>query len=321
MLGGLFREFPLHRFSTRLRELAANGIYLGTSSWKYPGWVGMLYEEQRYLVRNRFSLKRFEEQCLSEYGETLSTVGVDSTYYAFPTTESLVKLSDQVPDGFKFGFKVTDTISLRRFPRIKRYDFTAGLENPGFLNADLFVERFLGPCEQIRDKVGPLMFEFSSFEEQGVEREEFLEKLEAFFAKLPPGWLYCTEIRDSPLLGEAYFSMLARYGVGHVFNSWTAMPPVLAQLDLPGSVAGNCVAARFLLRPGKTYAKAVERYEPFDRTHDIYPDGRKAIRHMIDMTVPANGCKRVPKFLFINNRLEGNALNTILATIQGENTT
>jgi hypothetical protein len=27
----------------RFKDLAARGIYFGTSSWKYPGWVGSIY--------------------------------------------------------------------------------------------------------------------------------------------------------------------------------------------------------------------------------------------------------------------------------------
>ena len=32
----------------RLGELAEQRIYLGTSSWKYPGWCGQIYDPARY---------------------------------------------------------------------------------------------------------------------------------------------------------------------------------------------------------------------------------------------------------------------------------
>ena len=35
-------------------------LYLGTSSWKYEGWLGQIYDEQRYLTRGKLSTKRFE---------------------------------------------------------------------------------------------------------------------------------------------------------------------------------------------------------------------------------------------------------------------
>ena len=35
--------------------LAAEGVYVGTSSWKYPGWCGLLYDEQKYVYRGSFA--------------------------------------------------------------------------------------------------------------------------------------------------------------------------------------------------------------------------------------------------------------------------
>jgi hypothetical protein len=29
-------------------SLAAQGVYVGTSSWKYTGWVGTIYDRSRY---------------------------------------------------------------------------------------------------------------------------------------------------------------------------------------------------------------------------------------------------------------------------------
>jgi hypothetical protein len=45
---------------TKLTELAEAGVSIGTSSWKYPGWCGQLYDEQRYLKRKKFSKAKFE---------------------------------------------------------------------------------------------------------------------------------------------------------------------------------------------------------------------------------------------------------------------
>jgi hypothetical protein len=30
----------------RFAALAAQRVYIGTSSWKYPGWCGMIYDER-----------------------------------------------------------------------------------------------------------------------------------------------------------------------------------------------------------------------------------------------------------------------------------
>ena len=51
----------------------------------------------------------------------------------------------------------------RGFPISIRFGPKAGQPNQDFLNADLFATAFLKPCEDIRQKVGVLMFEFSRF--------------------------------------------------------------------------------------------------------------------------------------------------------------
>lgn len=96
-----------------IARLVSSGIYIGTSSWKYEGWLGQLYDERRYVTRNKISKKKFQDTCLGEYAKTFKTVSVDAGYYQFPTEVSLKKLCDQVPDDFKFGFKVTDEITLK----------------------------------------------------------------------------------------------------------------------------------------------------------------------------------------------------------------
>src|SRR5438874_10232572 len=94
-----------------LRELAHKGIYVGTSSWKYPGWCGMLYESARYDYRRKFAMTRFERNCLEEYGKVFKTVSVDAAFYKFPERSFLDTIMGQVPEDFQFSFKVTDTIT------------------------------------------------------------------------------------------------------------------------------------------------------------------------------------------------------------------
>src|SRR5689334_15972606 len=140
--------------------LAAKGVFIGTSSWKYEGWLGQLYTGTRYEYRGKVAEKRFNENCLTEYAEVFKTVCVDAAYYTFPRKEYLQGLADQVPDDFRFAFKVTDAITIKKFPNHARHGVQAGKANPNFLNADLFGTAFLLPTEVIRDKLGVLMFEF-----------------------------------------------------------------------------------------------------------------------------------------------------------------
>src|SRR5499427_10347230 len=116
-------------------ELAARGVFVGTSSWKYEGWLGPLYTPSRYEYRGKVAKTRFERDCLAEYAEVFKTVCVDAAYYDFPRAERLHVLADQVPADFRFGFKVTDAITIKKFPQHARFGARAGEPNRDYLNA------------------------------------------------------------------------------------------------------------------------------------------------------------------------------------------
>src|SRR5438034_11430021 len=101
--------------------LAEAGVYVGTSSWKYDGWFGQLYTPARYEYRGKVAKTRFERECLREYAEVFKTVCVDAAYYTFPSEKYLGGLTSQVPPDFQFGFKVTDEITVRKFPNLARF--------------------------------------------------------------------------------------------------------------------------------------------------------------------------------------------------------
>ena len=86
----------LARETTRLAR--ETNLYLGTSSWKYEGWLGQIYDAQRYLTRGKLSTRRFETECLEEYADNFPTVCVDAGYYRFPSDKFLAGLCAQVPD-------------------------------------------------------------------------------------------------------------------------------------------------------------------------------------------------------------------------------
>jgi len=301
----------------RLADLASKGVFIGTSSWKYPGWVGTVYDESRYLYRGKFAKSRFEQACLAEYAEVFKTVCVDAAYYTFPARDYLQGLAAQVPSDFRFAFKVTDAITVKRFPNLPRFGARKGTVNENFLNADIFASRFLEPCDAIRSQVGILMFEFSRFHRADYQDlRAFIADLDAFLCKLPKSWPYGIEMRNDIWLGPEYLDCLARHQVAHVYNSWTDMPTVSEQLDLAGSRTNpTLVAARFLLTPGKTYERTIQDYEPFDRLKKTDENARSAAATIID-----EGALTPSRYtyVFINNRLEGCAPRTIEALVEAK---
>lgn len=278
----------------------------------------MLYDEARYLYRGKVAESRFEKNCLSEYAEVFKTVCVDAAYYTFPSEKYLAGLASQVPSDFQFGLKVTDEITVRRFSNLPRFGIRAGKPNENFLNADLFNRAFLKPCEAIRPNIGVLMFEFSRFYESDYQHgRDFVADLDHFFDDLPKGWPYAVEIRNKHWLVPEYFACLAKHRVTHVFNSWDAMPPVSEQMSIPGSVTNPAMlAARFLLKPGRKYEDAVNAFQPYNETKEVNVEARKAIAALLTLALATTGGNLIRALIFINNRLEGNALNTIAEVLE-----
>ncbi len=296
-----------------LQRLVEESVFIGTSSWKYPGWCGQVYDEGRYITRKKFSQSRFERDCLDEYAEIFPTVCVDAGYYTFPSVPYLEGLCKQVPAAFRFGFKVTDAITIKNYPNLLRFGDRAGKPNEHFLDADLFTKAFLSSCDRVHDKIGVLIFEFSQFHHKDFEHgRDFMNQLDGFFSKLPRSYAYAVEVRNKSLLQPEYFSMLGSHGVAHVFNSWTRMPSVDEQIQLPGSFCADFTVARLLLKPGRTYEQAVTMFSPYKTIQEPNDDVKDAAKSLI---LKAKGGKR-PSFLFVNNRLEGNAPSTISSIVQ-----
>ena len=302
--------FERQEIAQRVSELAANNIYIGTSSWKYEGWLGQLYTSERYSYRGKVAKSRFEAGCLEKYSEVFKTVCVDAGFYRFPEERYVEKLAGQVSDGFKLSFKVTDEITIKHFPKQPRHGSRAGKANDNFLNADLFSKAFLAPLTPYRDKVGVLMFEFGHLYKRDFDQgRDFVAALDQFLGELPLGWQYGVEIRNNEFLRAEYFEVLRRHGVTHVFNSWSGMPPVNEQIALEGSFTTDFFSSRFLLRPGRKYEEAVKTFSPYESVQDPFPEGRQAIETL------AKKKTLKPSFIFVNNRLEGSALGTITGVL------
>ena len=308
--------FDKARLRDQLDRLAESGVYLGTSSWKYPGWRGLLYDDARYAYRGKFAKSRFEASCLAEYAEVFKAVCVDAAYYTYPTVPFLRGLRAQVPDDFLFGFKITDAITIRKFPKHPRFREWGGHLNPHFLDAGEFEERFLRPCDAIRANVGILIFEFSRFYPSDFpDLPAFLAVLDPFLGALPKDWPYGIELRNRHWLTPDYFACLAKHGVAHVFNSWTDTPPVAEQLRMDGSIPNpGLVGARFLVTPGLGYEDSVSTFEPYDQTKVVDPLAREAGSTLIRLGRAAENRRTI---VFANNRLEGNAVLTLQAMVEG----
>ena len=280
----------------------------GASSWNYPGWRGLVYH-QDYQGRGASA------RMLEEYAAfpLFRTVGIDSSFYAPPTDEVLASYAERLPPGFPCVSKVWNQLTVQTFSKAQD-KARAGQVNPDFLNPDVFLEAIYEPYQRdFADHTGPFVFEFQAIARgSGVTPESFAGRLDEFFSALPREGRYAVEIRNEEFLTPMYFAVLREHGVAHVFSSWTRMPPIGVQLDLPGSLSGSFIVARALLQQGRTYDEAVDAFAPYDRIQDPSPPLRRDLLRLIETAVHA----RIPAYLLVNNRAEGSAPLTIAEVLR-----
>jgi uncharacterized protein YecE (DUF72 family) len=300
--------FDRGALAERLRALAAEKIWIGTSSWKYEGWLDQIYRRERYLSRGKFSRRRFETECLAEYAETFPIVCGDFSFYQFPSPEFWAKLFGSAPATLQFALKVPEEVTCEVFPKHPRYGPRAGLRNDAYLNVDAIRALFLEMLEPYATRVPVLIFEFGA---RTAAPYEFIDCLGSFLTALPFTFRYAVEIRNRDYLIARYFDCLRAHAVAHVFNSWTRMPPLAEQIAIPGVFTTDFTVTRALLRPGRAYEDAVARFTPYDRVQDENPEARDALRALIRRMRE----ERRAAYIFANNRLEGNAPGTIQAVV------
>jgi uncharacterized protein YecE (DUF72 family) len=280
-------------------------VRFGTSSWTYPGWKGLVY--QRDYPKNAPSSAMLEEYARFPL---FRTVGIDSAFYGPPTPNTLRGYAKVLPAGFPCISKVWDRLTVDTFPKA-RYRALGGERNPDFLNPRVFLEEVLNPYEEnFAGHMGPFVFEFQTIAQRaGITPDAFVNLLDQFFSQLPPEAPCAVEIRNAEFLTPAYFAVLREHNVAHVFNSWTRMPPIGAQIELPGSFSAPFTVVRALLRPGRTYNEAVDAFAPYHEIRDENPALRNDIVRLIQQVMAL----RIPAYILVNNRAEGSAPITIAA--------
>ena len=311
----LFDQVPEYErtpLGVKLFELAERKIFIGTSSWKYPGWLGQVYTDSRYRVRGKFSEKRFQAECLGEYAATFPIVCGDFSFYQFPSEQYWQRLFGSAPASLRYAFKAPEDITVKMFPSHPRYGGRAGETNPSFLDALLFRNSFLDLLEPYHERIAVLIFEFGTFGKQTYRSvADFLADLDPFLAALPPQFRYGVEVRNQEFLVSEYFQCLHSHGVAHIFNAWTRMPEISEQMRLPEIFTADFTVTRALLRRGRPYEEAVAKFSPYQRVLEPNPEVRQALRNLISRARE----RSQPSYIFVNNRLEGNAPGTIEAIV------
>lgn len=283
-----------------LGERLPPSLYLGTSSWSFPGWVGLVYDKEA-------AQSALAREGLTAYSRhpVLRTVGIDRTFYSPISAFTFAEYAAQVPDSFRFLVKAHEVCTMARYPLHERYGVHRGQPNDRFLQASYAADLVVAPfVEGLREKAGPLVFQFPPQDTRGFGGPgRFVERLHAFFSALPRGPLYAVEVRNEELLTDGFAQVLAELGVCPVLAAWRQMPPVMHQALRMHALDARAVVARWMLPPHLGYEEAYARFAPFNRLVEEDTVTREALAGVC----AAATNKGVPAYVIINNKAEGSA--------------
>jgi uncharacterized protein YecE (DUF72 family) len=281
------------------------GIHLGTSSWSFPGWTGLVYAPR--------GKKPASEQVLARHGlaayaqhPLFRTVSLDRTFYAPLTAEEFARYAAQVPDTFRFVVKAPVAFT---DPVIRKSGSgEAARDNPSFLDAAGAAATFVQPAiEGLGTKAGPLVFQFPPLGRRLLaDIPRLVARIAAFMTVLPRGHLYAVEVRDPQLACEAFASGLRECGAVPCLAIHARMPPVAEQAAVLGLDAAECtlpLVARWNLHAGRGYEEARADYFPFNRVVEEDRPSRLALARLARAASAADR----DVYVTINNKAEGSA--------------
>jgi uncharacterized protein YecE (DUF72 family) len=274
-----------------LRARVPARIRLGTSSWSFPGWAGIVYDRPH------------SEQALARHGlaayarhPLLRAVSIDRTYYAPIDATTFASYADAVPDDFRF---------LVKGDRLLSDPEAESSVGPRFLDPEHAAIAVVQPAVKgLGDKLGAIVFQFSprTAASHGG-RDRFASMLREFLEALPRGPVYAVELRTPALMTEAYARTLEVTGVAHCYTVHSSMLSLRAQLARIPARANPMLVIRWMLREGMDYEGARETYAPFNRLVAEDPATRNEIARV------SLNCARDDRdvIICINNKAEGSA--------------
>jgi uncharacterized protein YecE (DUF72 family) len=161
-----------------MTSLAMN-VLVGTSGYSYKEWKGPFYPAK--LPASGF---------LRYFGERLSTVEINNTFYRMPTTKLVESWAAEVPDGFTFAVKAPQRIT-----------HMAKLQNAADSTAT-----FLRVVGSLGARLGPVLFQLPPFLRKDVPR------LVSFLELLPREVRVAFEFRHASWFEEDALDALRSHG-------------------------------------------------------------------------------------------------------------
>jgi len=273
-------------------------LRIGTCSWKYNSWVGLIYPAN------------VGENYLTEYAKHFNIVEVDQWFWSsfgekivLPKPETISEYASSVPKEFRFSVKVPNAITLtHQYSKGKK----GALEvNPYFLSNDLF-EKFLKILEPMESQIDSLIFQFEYLNKEKMPNQNsFQDQLEKFFERTPPAGRHCIEIRNKNFLNKSYFSFLQAKKLHHVFLQGYWMPSIFMIYEQ----FKEYIEKHTVIRLHGPDRKGIE--QKTQNRWDAIVDPRDDELHSLNNMVNSLLAKEVQVTLSVNNHYEGCAPITV----------
>lgn len=277
-------------------------LHLGTSSWNFSGWRGVLYgRDAQVKDLSRHGLKAYADR------RWLKCVGVDRTYYN-PVPEADWELyRDQVPAHFRFMVKALQRV-LMPYVDDRGYPSTQGHSaNPLFLDSQYIIDELIRPARTVlQEMLGPILFQFAPMSPDAVGGSQaFCDRLSRFLGALPMGSHYVVELRTPGLFNRRYLSVLSNHGVSHGAVIHPAMTSFERQVRALQNEGASLRLVRWMLHADETFESAKLRYQPFDQLVDEDLDHRYSVARSLIWALESDDDADV--FCIVNNKAEGSS--------------
>ena len=255
-------------------------VRLGTSSWSFPGWQGLVWAKG-------YSDRILAQRGLAAYAQhpLLRTVSIDRSFYRPLAASDYALYAAQVPADFRFVVKAPALVC---DAQVRAEDGRGREANPAFLNPDLAIDSYVRPAmDGLGRQLGVLLFQLSplpmgrlvQLQQTLSELERMLQAVRAQVALLADDAqpIIAVEVRDPdwlrPDLAPAFAQLLRRQGATYCLGLHAKMPRIAEQLPLLRALWPGPLVARWNVNPQfgpYGYADAAERLAPFDRIQ--HPD-------------------------------------------------
>ena len=297
---------PVEESQAALAAALSPRIRLGTSSWSYPGWQGIVWagrHGESNLSRN--GLSAYAQQPLHR------AVSIDRGFYQSLTASQYERYAQQVPEDFRFTVKAP---SLVTDAQVRTEDGRGRQANTAFLDARLAIQEFIEPAiAGLGTRIGALVFQLSPLPLSMLGRmPEQLDRLHAMLAALPslrdvaPEAVVAVEVRDPEWLTPDFVAVLKDTGARYCLGLHPKLPPIQDQLPLLRAMWPGPLVCRWNLHRVHGpfgYEDAEKKYGEYAAIMDPDPETRAVLAKVVRATAEAGQ----PAYVTISNHAEGSA--------------